>query len=304
MADRPLVTVCIPVYNNQDFIKETMESVLSSSYKNIELVLVDDNSKDNSLDVIKSAAGDFIGRGLASKTYDETDDEDVPADGFENEKGHFIVIYHNDKNLGMSGNWNRCLELSHGKYIKLLCADDLIDNTLISREVQVLEKYPEVLSVESDTEFRDSDGKPQGYYRRYKKSGVVDGKEIAKYSLFHRDYFGAPLANMFRRSAYEKLGGFDSELSYIIDYEFFMRLGCEEKVYIIHKPLNFFRIREDSNTGEVLQGDKGKAYIAEHEKLVQKYQDVLHLSDFDVKRSVQIRKIMNFLGRLYLKVHL
>lgn len=318
----PLVSVCIPVYNNSDFIKETMKSVLSSTYANIELIIVDDNSKDGSLNVIFEAARDFVRDGLSINYYDFSgkdkeykrtleEDEDLNIPKGENDSAkalslnsHAICIFHNTENLGMSGNWNRCLELCRGKYIKLICADDLIDENLISREVEVLENHPEVLSVESDTEFRDSEGKSQGFYKRYKKSGVVDGKEIVRYSLFHRDYLGAPLANMFRKESYDKYGGFDSDFSYIIDYEFFMRLAVNGKVFIIHEPLNFFRIRDDSNTGEVLKGDKGEAYVKEHEKLVKKYQDILSLSDSDVKRSVMIRKIMNVLGRLYLKVHL
>lgn len=304
------VSVCIPVYNNSDYIKETMRSVLSSDYPDIELVIVDDNSKDDSLDVIRKAASDFVNRGLASKYYDFSSVGNSSAEEYserissESEHSHTIFIFHNEKNLGMSGNWNRCLSLCRGKYIKLICADDLIDETLISREVKVLDENPEVLSVESDTEFCDSAGKSQGYYKRYKKNGIVDGKEIAKYSLFHRDYLGAPLANMFRKFAYDTFGGFDPEFSYIIDYEFFMRLAVNGKVFIIHEPLNFFRIREDSNTGKVLKGDKGEAYVKEHEKLVKKYQNVLGLSDGEVRKSVRIRKIMNVLGRLYLKLHL
>lgn len=315
----PLVSVCIPVYNNSDFIKETMKSVLKSSYRNIELILVDDNSTDTSLEVMKKAAKGFVEEALASDFYDFSDKEltykassangkihEIDKNDFPkiNKEAHTILLFHNSENLGMAGNWNRCLELTNGEYIKLICADDLIDESLISREVQILQAYPNVLSVESDTEFRDSEGRSQGFYKRYRKSGVVDGKEIAKYSLFHRDYLGAPLANMFRKSSYDEYGGFDTDFSYIIDYEFFMRLAVKGKVYIIHEPLNFFRIREDSNTGEVLKGDKGEAYVDEHERLVKKYQTVLKLSDSEVKKSVRIRKLMNVLGRLYLKVHL
>jgi glycosyltransferase involved in cell wall biosynthesis len=230
MSDsRPLVSVCVPVYNNEDYIVETMENILEQSYPNIELIIVDDNSKDDSLKKIretaKKAAGIVAGTatgtaagtaagtatgtaagtatGTAAGTSAEAQDSAVgvrlhdfsdkeinyvagtnfdpatqaPKIDFENcgidaveDTGRSVFIYKNHDNLGMSGNWNRCLSLCRGKYIKLICADDLIAPDLIEREVSILEKYPEVLDVESDTEFRDPENKPQGQYKRMKLS--------------------------------------------------------------------------------------------------------------------------------------
>ena len=226
--------------------------------------------------------------------------------------GRSVFIFKNHDNLGMSGNWNRCLSLCRGKYIKLICADDLIAPDLIEREVSILEKYPDVLDVESDTEFRDPENKPQGQYKRMKlsstsdagPSGIIDGIKVVRHSLFSRNYLGAPLANTFRREAYEKLGGFDPRYHYIVDYDFYIKLALAGKIYIIHEPLNYFRIRNDSNTGEVLGGDKGKIYQAEHRKLVEKFQKELGFSNLQVNLSVFIRGVMNKLGNLYLKVHL
>lgn len=107
---------------------------------------------------------------------------------------------------------------------------------------------------------------------------------------------------MIRRSAYETLGGFDPSFVYIIDYDFYMKLACHGKIYILHEPLNSFRIRSDSNTGQVMGGGKEKIYIAEHRRLVEKYADELGLSSWQVDLSVAIRKFMSFLGNIYLKI--
>ena len=270
--NQPLVSVCIPAYNNADYIKETITCVLNQTYKNIELIVVDDQSKDNTVEVVKSIADDRI------------------------------KLYINEENLGMSGNWNRCMELCTGEYIKLICADDLIHETLIQREVDIMEQHPEVLLVESDTQFVDKNGKAKGFYKRYGKSGVVDGKEISKSCVRTRDKFGAPLANLIRRSAYEQSGGFDSSFVYIIDYDFFMTIANQGKVYIIHEPLNYFRIRYDSNTGQVMGGGKEEAYIAEHRKLYEKHAEALGLSERQVNQCERIRRIISFLGNIYLKV--
>ena len=73
-------------------------------------------------------------------------------------------------------------------------------------------------------------------------------------------------------------------------------------VYIIHEPLNFFRVRNDSNTGNVMAGDKTADYVKEHIHLVTKFKEELHLSNADIRRSVRIRKFRNFAAGIYLKL--
>ena len=270
------VSVCVPAYNNADTIAETLDCVLDQSFKDLELIVVDDNSSDDTLKVLKE---------YESRRQD-----------------HRLKVLHNDNNLGMAGNWNYCLSLCEGEYLRLLCGDDLIDLNLIEREVDILEKNPEVQMVSSDTRFIGLDGEKGGQYKRYRKSGVVDGKDAVMFSFFTRDYLGAPLANLFRRSAYEKIGGFDSKFSYIIDYDFYVAIALLGKIFIIHEPLNFFRLRPTSNTSEVLGGKGAKTYADEHRRMVEKYAKELHLSGWKVDLSVFIRKVMIHLGDLYLKV--
>ena len=273
----PLVSVAIPVYNNEDTIKATVDSVLCQTYRPIELVITDDASTDGSSKIISN---------------------------IEKQDGITIKAVTNDKNLGMSGNWNKALSLCTGKYIKLLCADDLIDKDLIRREAEILESHPEVLSVESDTAFVNSEGKVKGSYKRYKKDKRVSGREVVRYSLFHRDYLGAPLANTFRADTRTRAEGFNKDFKYILDYEFFMRLAIEGDVYIIHEPLNFFRLRTGSNTSKIFKGEEGRAYIEEHRRLAQEAAKEGVIKDNEVDRSVRIRKLMSFLGRIYLKLHM
>ena len=156
----PLVSVCIPAYNNAGYIQETIESILNQTYKNIELVVVDDNSKDNTADVIRN----------------------IPDER--------IRLYQNEQNLGMSGNWNRCLELVTGDYVKLICADDLLARDCIEKEVGALIAHPEAVLAESDSKLVDIDGIAHGTYKRFHTSGLTDGKKIAKRGILSQNYFG------------------------------------------------------------------------------------------------------------------
>lgn len=270
---KPLVSVCIPAYNNAGYIKDTILSILGQTYQNIELVVVDDCSTDNTVEVLESIEDDRL------------------------------KIYKNEKNLGMVGNWNRCLELVTGEYVKLICADDMIEKDAIEKEAKAMYRHPSVNLVESDTKLVDINGKKTGEFHRYPKSGVVDGTKLAKKSLILKNFYGAPVNNLIRRSALEKTGGFDTTFTYILDFDMWLRLSCTGDVYIIHEPLNSFRIRNDSNTG-VLIGEKRDVYNAEHRRLLEKHAKagIAKISSADIRMSMMIRKLRNVAIGVYLKI--
>lgn len=270
---QPLVSICIPTYNNEQYIKATLESILEQTYENIEVVVVDDHSKDHTVEIVKS---------------------------IEDER---IKLYINDQNLGMVGNWNRCLELATGEFVKLICADDMIHKNAVEREVEVLTKYPNVNLVESDTQLVDINDKKAGVFKRYPKSGVVKGKKVAKCSLMLNNFFGAPVNNMFRRAVLDKTGGFDKSFTYILDFDMWVRIACQGDIYIIHEVLNSFRVRNDSNTGDMI-GNQRNVYVDEHRRLVEKHarEGIVKISAFECKLSVLIRRLRNIMIGVYLKI--
>ena len=272
----PLVSVCIPAYNNAEYIGETIESILAQTHDNLELIIVDDNSKDDTYKVISEYAA----------------------------KDSRVHVYHNEENLGMSGNWSYCLKLSRGDYIKLVCADDLLAPNLLERELQIFEENPGIVLVNSDTQLIDLNGRNKGFYKRYIKKGRTPGKKIIKRGFFSRDLFGAPQANTFPREVYEQVGDFSSEFTYIVDYDFFIRIAKLGDVYVLREALNGFRVRSDSNTGQVMGGDKEKTaiYIDEHVRLFKKNQADLELSDGQIELAVFLRKIRCFMAYVYLKI--
>lgn len=271
---KTLVSVCIPAYNSAGYIMDTVNSILNQSYRNLELVVVDDCSTDHTFELLQGVADERL------------------------------KLYRNEENLGMSGNWNRCLELCRGEYVKLVCADDLLAENALELEVSALEEHPSAVIAESDTKLVDLNGSGKGFYKRYGKKGLVDGRKICRRGFFNKDYFGAPQANTFRRNAAEKIGGFDPAFTYILDYDFFVSLACQGDVYIIHESLNFFRVRKESNTGAVMGEDKEKTavYVAEHRYLLEKNRQRLQLSGFDIWLSVLIRRFRCFAASIYLKL--
>lgn len=263
------VSICIPTYNNAEHISGTIKSILAQTYKNFELVIVDDNSRDNTVEVIRS---------------------------FNDER---IKLYQNSKNLGMSGNWNRCVELCQGEYIKLICADDILVKDCIETELKEMQKNEGLSMVISDSTLIDDDYKKVGLFPRYPKAGCIQGKKIAKKALIYINYFGMPCAVMFRKDCFQKIGGFDSFYHYILDFDLWVGLASLGDVMVLKKPLNQFRLRRESNTGQVFSTER-KVYYAEHRHLVQKYRKELGLNEIQYRISLFSRWLRNYLNSVYL----
>lgn len=271
--EQPLVSIVIPAYNNENTIIATLESIRNQSYKNIEIIIIDDNSKDKTLQLVTE----------------------------QQKKDNRIKIYHNSTNLGMIGNWNKCIHMSNGEFVKLVCADDLLDKNEIEKETGVMILNPSVNLVESDTRLIDINGKKAGSFKRYHKSGLVKGKKIARTSIIWNNFFGAPVNNLIRKSVLDKTGYFDEQFTYILDFDMWMKIACTGDVYIIHELLNSFRIRNDSNTGNLIGKDR-ETYVAEHQRLVDKYAGELQLNRFEYAFSIWFRKFRNAAIGIYLRV--
>jgi len=106
---RPSVSVCIPTYNGAAFLSECLDSVLSQSYSDFEVLVEDDCSSDDSVEIANSYA-----------RHDSR-----------------IRVSVNDSNLGLVGNWNRSVQLSRGEWIKFVFQDDLILPECLGRMVAV-----------------------------------------------------------------------------------------------------------------------------------------------------------------------
>lgn len=269
----PLVSICIPTYNNEATIERTVRSVLAQDYAPLEVVVSDDASTDRTRDVVAAIGDDRI-----------------------------RLIPH-DVNAGMGGNWNQAIRAARGEYVKLLCADDLLYPGSVRKEAACLSQFPDVTLVMSDTALINGDDVRIGAFRRYPVRGRMSGRRLAKISAMVNNFFGAPCDTMFRRTDAERLGGFDESFTYILDFEFWMRLAEEGDVYILHELLNGFRVRADSNTDQVMgSGTRGQVYVAEHRRLVEKHAPVLGYGRLFTEVSVLWRRVRSRIIHYYMKI--
>lgn len=126
---KPLVSILIPVYDRKEFVKRAIESAINQTYKNIEIIAVDNQSTDKTYEVLKGY----------SKKYSN------------------VKVYQNNENIGPVRNWLKCLEYASGEYVKILWSDDLIDPEFIEKTLPFLQNNEDVGFVFTGTEIFNND---------------------------------------------------------------------------------------------------------------------------------------------------
>ncbi len=218
----PSISVIIPAYNHEKYIRAAVYSVLSQTFTDFELIIIDDGSKDNTGNIIQNI-------------------EDIR------------ITYLHQKNQGAHNTINRGIKLSGGKYISILNSDDVYDKNRLEICFDTLEKDNSKQAVFSYVEHIDSRGLFIRHVNGVSNNRIVKNSEISfreKGSLILELLAGNFListSNLFcRKEVFEKTGYF-TNLKYTHDYDFFLRLCHHFDVKLIEKYLLKYRIHS-SNT--------------------------------------------------------
>lgn len=201
----PKVSVCIPVYNAADYIRQAIDSVLVQNFRDYEIVIVDNSSTDATVSVIEDATKRAAGN---------------------------VRFYRNDRNIGLVANLNKCLEYARGDYIKFLCADDLLLPGCIEAMARALDHNHSATLVGCTRTTIDKHGRNLGS-KRYPGNGtVIGGHEVITRCLFGGNFIGEPSAVMFRRR--QAADGFQESMPQLSDMDMWFRL-LEQGDFIVLK---------------------------------------------------------------------
>lgn len=203
----PIVSILTTVYNREKYIAACIESVLKSTFQDWELIIVDDQSKDNSVAI--------------AKAYETKDSR--------------IKVYVNQNNLGDYPNRNQAASYASGKYIKYLDADDLIYPYGLEQLVYYMEQYPDagygLCSLPQDKiniyPFQLS---PKDTYTRHYFRNIP---------VFNK----APLSSIIRRSVFEAESGF-ANVRHFGDFELWLRLSKKYSVVLMPQGIAWYRSSE------------------------------------------------------------
>ena len=198
MNNPPKVSVMIVTYNQKNFIRETIESVLSQDYEDIEIVVADDASKDGTQEILQEYADQFPGK--------------------------FILVL-NEKNLGITGNCNAALNACSGDLIAVLGGDDVFLPGKISKQVRLFMDDPEVsISYHAVDVFQHQTGRTLHVTNQNPANDILNIQDMLV-------KLGIPGGSslMHRKSAVPQ-GGYDSRLPMVSDWLFMLELAMCGKV--------------------------------------------------------------------------
>lgn len=199
-AEAPvLCTVAIPAYNYRSFIERAVRSALAQDVPGLRVLVVDDASTDGTWDVLQSLKADNL------------------------------HIVRNSRNLGLFGNFNRCLALAEGTYVRLLLSDDMLPAGALGREIALMERHADVAMLNSSGLFVDAQGRPLRRFADDFPPGIYEGRTFARHWLsyyvhYRRNAFNYPSGVLLRRTSVGADLRFDESLKTAGDVEFFLRL--------------------------------------------------------------------------------
>ena len=226
MENAPLVSVVVVTYNSSATVIETLESIKNQTYRNIELIVSDDCSKDDTIDVarqwLKENDSRFVGTELVTAEH----------------------------NTGVSGNLNRGIQKSHGEWIKSIAGDDLLISFAIDDYVNYVINSPERVEMcVCDVKPFATDGELPEYildvYKNYFKY-ECESYEMQRKRVMTRLVFLGPTF-FFHRDLYDEIAGFSEEYGNTEEWPFVYKvLKNGNRIFPIRKQLVLYRINQSS----------------------------------------------------------
>lgn len=202
-----------------------MDSVLSQTYEDIEILVVDDGSTDNTIEILEG--------------YVASDQR--------------IRLIRNERNLGLVGNWNRCIKLARGEWIKFVFQDDLIDPQCLAKMFSAKEEGDLFLACARSFDFEStttSDVREfylnhkkliNKLYSRARKLSAIEFADLAV-GRIGANLVGEPTVTLIHKSVFERFGEFNANLIMSCDLEYWLRVGIHTGIRFVPEELAVFRV--------------------------------------------------------------
>ena len=230
----PLVSICIPTYNGERYLPEAIESATNQTYKNIEIIISDDDSMDATLEIAKS--------------YSEL--STIP----------FKIVHHNPNGIG--SNWNNCIKVANGEYIKFVFQDDVLFPECVEKMIEIALEDKKIGLVFSKRTFIDQNNNDHfsAWKEKFKDLHIYwtglqrinSGKKLLKECNCLLDSplnkVGEPSVVLIKKSVFNSTGYFNEELVQILDYEFWYRIFKHYKIGFVDEELVHFRLHNEQTT--------------------------------------------------------
>lgn len=212
--NQPLVSICIPTYNAEETVVATVQSILKQTYHNLELLVVDNVSTDNTLNLLQQI--------------------NDPR----------LVIYRNERNIGAEANFSKCIGLASGEYIAIFHADDLYLPNMVEKQVRAFQDSPAVGAVFTLARRINDRGEVIGKTRLPVK---LRGKRVYHFSeifisILENENFLMTPSCMVRGKLYKELAPFDGDrFGTSADLDMWLRALEKHPIAILDEKLMSYR---------------------------------------------------------------
>lgn len=220
----PLVSVCVVTYNSAATIVDTLDSIKAQTYQNLELIISDDCSRDDTVKVCR---------------------EWIAAN-----KDRFVAaaILESDVNTGVSANCNRGFSYAQGGWIKVIAGDDTLVEDCVRINMDYVDRNPSVDILFSRIHAFGEAEKLTRYESRFKYGYFYMSPKSFKYRLLTGNFLPAP-TSFIRKSTYLSLGGFDESVPHIEDWPFWIKASFNgSRIDFINKVTVNYRMAETSSS--------------------------------------------------------
>ena len=219
MVRKPQVSIGMPVYNGEQYVQVSIESILNQTFQDFKLIISDNASTDRTQEICQKYA-----------------DQD-----------NRISYHRNIENIGGPSNYNRVFELSSSKYFKWAAYDDVLAPEFLRKCVNVLDNDPSIILCHSKTGRIDKDGNLLDYYNRGMLKRISSPRPHERFGdLITRCYTTCPIFGVFRTNSLAKTS---LQGSYIgADRNLLAEIGLMGRIYQIPECLFFWRDHPDSYT--------------------------------------------------------
>jgi glycosyltransferase involved in cell wall biosynthesis len=282
------ITVICSCYNHSDYVTESIQSVLDQTYKNVQLIVVDDFSTDDSVQIIENFIKDF------------------PE----------IIFIKNKLNLGLTKSVNNAMTLAQGSFFIDLAADDILLPNCIENQLKAFQTspLPNLAIVYGNAELISENGKHQNYYFKVdsqfktiekRPTGNIYAALISPKTII------CSVSSMVKKSVFDELKGYDENLSYE-DYDFWIRVSRKHTIEFIDTVLIKKRMLPNSLYESFLKSKNKHGYSTHQilKKALQlnqnKKENKILLSKIYIEIKIAIKTKNYFLAfmnsKLFLKV--
>lgn len=224
---KPKISILVPTYNRSSLLKQAIKSILKQSYADFEIIVVDNNSSDDTEAVVMQF-----------------------TDGR-------IRYLKNTANVGPIRNHNIALSLAKGEYIHMFSDDDLMLENNLALKVDILEKNENIGLVHSNINIIGADGlvsspshwaSSSKYWSRVKSSPVMKGADC--YDILYNDWnFIAMPTVMIRRSILDSNNlEFNNQLKYLVDWDLWIKCCLHCDLYFVDETLVSYRVHNNNET--------------------------------------------------------